>query len=776
MQLFQLQWRFAFFLLFFCPAEAFAQDTLSRPKIGVVLSGGGAKGMAHIGALKVMEEAGIKPDYITGTSMGSLIAGLYAIGYSATELEKIAESIDWDEILTNKISLDKIVIEEKPYYDRYILELPIEGFQIGLPRGAITGQKLSELFSRLTTSAHRISDFNELPIPYACIGADILTGEAVVLNQGSLPTAMRASMAIPSIFTPIVLDGKLLVDGGIFINFPVQLVRDMGADIVIGVDLGGETPTIESMRSMLDVLVQTSTIQSFQSLESQRQLCDVLITPDLTGYSSASFTEATAIIERGEVAARNQFEALQHVTDSVLSYGEPLNTIEKMPFNDSIYVNKITIIGNNRISESFIRDKLRIRENRLLSLDKIEQRIDILYGTRHFDKISYEIVEGDEGTELLIYIIEGPQGRLKFALHYDTENGSGLNLNFTRRNLGFRNSRLVAEVDIAENPRVDVNYLKYIGERHNLALVIGGKYQKDEILGGFGNSTINSAIFRNELYTMYGRVQTTFSKDFTIGLQYHRDYASQSPKVAGTFPIELDSGIFNFELAWIDRIKYRSDNLEVFFRMDTRDKQFFPTRGWDINTFVRTVFNVDSELTYSDQFFDDLPTEITNAFQVTGQNIIDYDSYSMIGADLSRYFRITNRMTIMARLAGFYYKGDSTISSNDSYNLGGFNPLGRNTISFWGAKPYEYDLSDFYYVKAGLQYRFFNNIYAQGIVNLVGTGGSIGQDTVDKFIDNYGYGISLSYDSILGPITVAMAKGNDSDKLQTYLSLGFTFK
>ncbi len=762
--------------LLLIPAIIFAQDKGKRPKIGVVLSGGGAKGMAHIGALKVMEEAGIKPDYITGTSMGSLIAGLYAIGYSADELEEVAKSVNWDEILTNKVSLDNIVIEEKSYYDRYIMELPVDGFNIGLPQGAISGQKLSELFSRLTTSVHRIDDFSQFPIPYACIGADILTGEAVVLNAGSLPTAMRASMAIPSVFTPIVLDDRLLVDGGVFVNFPVQQVIDMGADIVIGVNVGSGETSIDDMRSMVDVLVQTSFIGSTQNVEKQIELCDVLITPDLTGYSTSSFDEATGIIARGEAAAREQFTALQHVLDSVLAYGEPLNNIEKVPFTDSIYVEKITIIGNEHISDGFIKDKLRIKENKLLSLDNIEERVDVLYGTRYFDKITYEIFSGEEGEELLIYINEGPQGRLKFALHYDTENGAGLNLNLTRRNLGLSDSRLVVEADIAETPRADVNYLKYIGERHNLAAVVGGRYVQDEIAGSLGESRINDAIFSNELYSMYGRLQSTFSKDFTLGVQYFRDYAHQSPKIGGNLPIDLDSGlVFNFEVDWIDKIKYRSDNLEVFFRLNTQDKRFFPTRGWDVNMFARTVFNIESSLTYSPKFYEDLPSEITDAFEVAGQSFVAYDSYNLIGADISWNLRITDRLSFLSRLAGYHFEGDQAVISNDQYNVGGFNPLGRNTLEFWGAEAYQYSLDDFLYTKAGIQYRFFKSIYVQGIVNLLSADGSIEEGMPDKLVDAYGYGISLSYYSLLGPMTVAIAKGNSNDNLQAFLSLGFTF-
>lgn len=213
----------ALVIIFLLPFHfSLGQEQASRPKIGLVLSGGGAKGLAHIGVLRAMEKAGLTPDYITGTSMGSIVGALYAIGYSSDDIEEIVAKLDWDAVLSNKITLNQITFEEKAYYGRYVAELPVKGINVGLPRGLIEGQKLSDYLSRLTRSAHDIEDFSDLPIPFACVAADIATGEPVVLNKGSLPEAIRASMAIPTLFTPVEIDGRLLVDGGLIRNFPVQ--------------------------------------------------------------------------------------------------------------------------------------------------------------------------------------------------------------------------------------------------------------------------------------------------------------------------------------------------------------------------------------------------------------------------------------------------------------------------------------------------------------------------------------------------------------------------
>ncbi|PLX24037.1 MAG: hypothetical protein C0599_03100 [Salinivirgaceae bacterium] len=215
------------------------KDTIQRPKVGLVLSGGGAKGMAHVGFLKVLEEAGIRPDYITGTSMGSIVGGLYAIGYNAYEIEAMLQSQNWNDVLSNDMQLSDISINEKDQYGKYIAELPIQGREISLPKGLIFGQHVMELLNYFTLPAYDIHDFDSLPIPFKCIGADITNADIVELDTGSLAMAMRASMSIPTAFTPVMWGDKLLVDGGLSRNFPVQEVREMGADIVIGVYTGG---------------------------------------------------------------------------------------------------------------------------------------------------------------------------------------------------------------------------------------------------------------------------------------------------------------------------------------------------------------------------------------------------------------------------------------------------------------------------------------------------------------------------------------------------------
>ncbi|MFO7657642.1 MAG: patatin-like phospholipase family protein, partial [Bacteroidales bacterium] len=290
-----------------------------RPKIGLVLSGGAAKGIAHIGVLKVLEQAGIQVDFIGGTSMGSIVGGLYALGYNAGELENIALYQNWNYLLSEDVLLNSISIEEKKETKKYFLSLPADGFRIKLPGGLISGQNVSLLLSGLIWPYHNVSDFSKLPVPFLCIATDIVKGRQVVLNSGYLPDALRASMAIPTIFTPVEIDGNLLVDGGMVNNFPVKEVKEMGADIIIGVDCGFKAFKKEEINSLYSVIEQSLYILSTQKNENEnkKELCNILIEPEFKESNAMNFSNAKELIRIGEEAALKQFDEIKKLADSL---------------------------------------------------------------------------------------------------------------------------------------------------------------------------------------------------------------------------------------------------------------------------------------------------------------------------------------------------------------------------------------------------------------------------------------------------------------------------
>lgn len=437
------------------------ESEATRPKVGLVLSGGGAKGLAHIGVLKVLEENGLKVDYITGVSMGSIVGALYSIGYSASEIEDIANSLDWNELLNDEVSRDNISIEEKDEDGRYVGQLMIVNGRLMLPKGFVKGNKIASVLSSLTWPVHEINDFNDFPIPFKCIATDIATIEPVILDHGYLPDALRASMAIPAYFSPVEIGGKMLVDGGVFRNFPVEEVKDMGADIVIGVNVTSGLHGKEDLNSVFQILGQSTTYQITQAIEDQKKYCDVLVEPELSKYNMFSFGDTDSIIMAGEKMARIYSDVFSHIADSINSfYVNPTKygaAIELKAAN-SIYIDSLRIIGLEEISENVIINNLQLNIPDNVKLGEIEEGIEKIYGTRFFESVYYQFDFSEGKNVLLVKVKEQPYDFFKFSFNYNNYLKSALLLNSTFRNALGKGSRLLAEVRLSENPAFRAHY------------------------------------------------------------------------------------------------------------------------------------------------------------------------------------------------------------------------------------------------------------------------------------------------------------------------------
>ena len=293
---------FLFSCLFFIlavPAYPQTPAGKGRPRIGLTLSGGGAKGLAHIGILKAIDSAGLKIDYVTGTSMGSIIGALYAVGYSADSILKITRGINWDLILSNQSSMRGLIMEEKNEYGRYDVELPWVNHWFRLGTGVIEGQELWLKFAELFRPVCEVKDFSKFSIPFKCVATDVSSGEAVVLDSGEIVSALRASMAIPGFFTAVGYNGRKLVDGGVVRNFPVKDVKEMGADIVIGSNVSGPLLSQEKVTNPIQVLLQIAFFREAEDTRTQIPLVDIYVHHSLEKFSMSSFSQASDILEAG---------------------------------------------------------------------------------------------------------------------------------------------------------------------------------------------------------------------------------------------------------------------------------------------------------------------------------------------------------------------------------------------------------------------------------------------------------------------------------------------
>lgn len=487
----------------------FGQETKkSRPTVGVVLSGGGAKGFAHIGALKVLEEAGIPIDYIAGTSMGAIVGGLYAVGYDALTIDSLVKEQNWRLLLSDDVDRENLPAALKENREGYILSLPYElkikerKGKVYLPSGMISGQNIYSLFQNLTIGYQDDMDFDQLPVPYACVAADSRSGKEVVLREGILSEAMRASMAIPGVFSPVEKDSMLLIDGGIINNFPVDVVREMGADIVIGVIFPPDNKSIEKNRgTVIEVIDQLGNFIGEEKRKKNIADTDILITPDLHPYNMMDFenTAIDSIVQRGEQAAREKWEELTMLKET-LARTDSGNLREKIvnPYItiDSLEIRNIRFEGLERISESEMKQRLELKNNKITRKD-LETFTSRIFACGLFTKVFYRL-EGESPFDLIFTVQEKDFRTLDLGIRFDTNDMAAILAHTPIRVNASGDSRLDATLRLSRNPYFILNYSINSGLFYKGG--ISGKMSRNEVnIYNRGASLYNLDFLRSSL-------------------------------------------------------------------------------------------------------------------------------------------------------------------------------------------------------------------------------------------------------------------------------------
>jgi len=423
-----------------------ADEDGDRPRVGLALSGGGARGGAHVGVLKVLEELNVPIDYIAGTSMGAIIGGFYAAGYSADEIDEFLTTTDWKKALTDQPARKDRTMRKKELDGQFLIPYRV-GFNNGklqLPLGVIEGQHLDQIFHRILLPVVEIRDFGKLPIPFRAVATDLVTGEEVVLSQGSLPDALRASMSVPGVFAPVRHEGRMLVDGGMSNNLPVSVVREMGADIVIAVDISTPLLKEEQLTSVLSVTEQLTNFLTRRNTQAQIELLgsgDILIVPDLGDASSADFENASELVDEGERATLAlQKELAELATDGPGRKPAPENWVEQTEKN---YIIQFVDIANGSVlDDEIIRSRLAVELGQPLDLTALEKSVDSIYSLDVFESVTYNLVKNDENQQgLRIYAIPrdwGPnylQFGLELANDFSGNNDFKLGAAYTRNDL-----------------------------------------------------------------------------------------------------------------------------------------------------------------------------------------------------------------------------------------------------------------------------------------------------------------------------------------------------
>ena len=383
-------------------ADVAASPDDTRLRVGLVLGGGGARGAAHIGVLKELERRRIPVDAIAGTSMGAIVGGLYATGMSADELEYLVGSLDWAGALADKP--DRIDLSFRRKQDDAQVpigfELGVRGTELVLPKGVIQGQKLDLLLRELTQHASHINDFDQLPIPFRVIASDIERGEAWVMDKGDLAESIRASMSVPGVFAPVLIGDRLLVDGGIVGNLPIDVMQEMGVDIIIAVDVEFPLYGPEELGSVLAISEQMLTILIRK--ETRRQIerlgdRDVLIRPELGTYASTNFSEILDTIEPGEVAAREQSAKLADLSLDQATWDDYLAN-RKKPVEPASHLAFVRVVHDGKLAPAVLESKLSVEAGDSIDPAVLAHNANRLYGLQLYEQVSYRLIEENEGT------------------------------------------------------------------------------------------------------------------------------------------------------------------------------------------------------------------------------------------------------------------------------------------------------------------------------------------------------------------------------------------
>lgn len=443
--------KYVFITVLFLPYLLFSQNK-KTPEIGVVLQGGGALGLAHIGVLQVLEELEIPIDRIGGTSMGGLVGGLYAVGYTPAQLEQFAEEMDWSVMIGNDIDRIKAPYSARSEHERFIFSATREGTKVGLDYALIDGTNIYQKMQELCMPALNIRNFENLETPFYCVAADLDFGEQVILDRGYLPDVLRSTMAIPLVFNPVKMDDMLLVDGGMFNNFPANEMREKGADLVIGVRLLG-VDSIDQI-GLVDVLGRSfGSVMEKVRCEYEGE-CDICIDVALPGLNPSDFNKADELIKCGRIAAEKMAIELKKYKRE--NYIKRKTLIAK---NDKTIINEISINGNKFIKKEKIKNILQLPVGQPIEFSDIQESMEKLQATNLFESMRYRIEKEGQQNILKLFLEEKNKDYFKIGLRYDNDFGASLLLNATFRHIIVGGDNASIEGRLNRNPYFKANYI-----------------------------------------------------------------------------------------------------------------------------------------------------------------------------------------------------------------------------------------------------------------------------------------------------------------------------
>lgn len=690
-----------------------------NPRIGLSLSGGGAKGFTHVGVLKVLDSLGVKIDYISGTSMGAIVGGLYAAGYTGKDIERVVMDTDFYSLITDPKPRQETSFFSKSV-DKYLLTVPLRNGKVSLPSSISTGQRNVYLLKELLKNVSNIDDFSKLPIPFMCVGTNIESGRMQIFEKGDLVSSILASSAFPSLLEPVKIGDSIYVDGAMSVNYPSKPLKDKGIDIVIGVDLNQPLAKRENLNSVISIMNQIIDFGIKKETINQYKYTDINIKPDLSGITATSYDNKRQILDSGYVEALKYVDILNKLPkrkfERIRSSINPIySSVYKI---DSLAVENATIYKSN-----YIRGKMGLTLPSMQTYGSVNKMIDKLYATNNYRFINYDIIQQDNRNYLKLYVTEDEARHfLKFGLHYDEIFKTGLLLNYSAKRLLFRNSNLSMDIVVGDNPRYYFNY--FIDNGYIPGFGIYSTGMTFDLKNFDNNITETWDWFRNEIF-----LQSVWKDKFAIGGGLSHDY----------FESERNGTNKNIE-------KYL--NPYLFMKSDTQNDKDFPTKGFYLNAEGKIIDPFNSELEKK---------PIT------------------IKADIKMNFFISKMFTYRLNLYGGITIGEETLPSFYQYRVGGI--FEQSIVNFKRLNGYQFaSLSDnnIFIASNDFQLRFGKNYFLVGNFSLANMFSSIKFDEAVKL--NYSsIGLTAGYKSPFGQIKLNVSKSLNKHKGVFSVILGHWF-
>lgn len=715
----------------------FAQQ--KQPKVGLVLSGGGAKGFAHIGVLKEIDKAGLQVDYIGGTSMGAIVGGLYAKGYSGEQIEKIILETDFTSLLRDKLPRSTTSFFEKEFGGNTILSLPVTKGKIGLPKAVSKGQNMLSMLMELVSEAAVPSDFSKLQIPFFCIATDVETGGQVVLEKGSLPIALRASGSFPTLLTPVQIADTLLIDGGVANNFPIDVMQKKGVDIIIGVDVQGSLYEKEKLTSVVAILNQIVSYQMYNKRNFDKKTIEVYIHPEISKFTVIDFNKKGAILEEGTKVASKYASIFKEIADK-----QPKKKTRMRLVKDTKkrILSRIVIHGIENYTRAYVLGKLNLKVGDAVSRKDLTSRIYSLSATKNYERISYQFNQiSEKETEIVFTLLElSKKATLELGVHYDFLYESAILAKYKQEGVFTKNDVFSFDAIFGDKLRYQLNY--FVDNGFYLSYGFRSRYDQFRTNTAFNHIVPNSPIinsinlkytdFTNQLY-----VQTTFDRKFAIGIGLEH----KKLKIT-TETVLLDGNETVFD---------DSNYLNTFgyLKLDTYDQKYFVKKGYFADLGFKYYINSSG---HNKDFKSFVQTRGRLGFAMTFKKLT---------------FQSTNE-------AGFTL-GNPTSNTFDFY-LGGYSQNYINTfVSLYG---YEFaELANQSYLKTELmvRYQFLKKNYINFIANYARLDDNVVKDT-NVFKDlKSGYALGYSLDSFFGPLELKYSWSPDTKTGAILFNLGYWF-